>query len=68
VDLIPFMALPPGGQPGVVGFGICWSGAPGRAGAATAPVRRLGTAIVVDVAPMDCVAIQKSGGISDPCA
>ena len=67
LDLSPFMALPGGNQPGVVGFGVCWSGPAGQAERALAPIRRLGTP-VADVQAMDYVALQKSGDISDPRA
>jgi FAD/FMN-containing dehydrogenase len=68
LDLIPFMGLPPGGQPGVIGLGVCWSGPAARAEAALAPVRRLGTPIADEVEAMDYVALQRSGDISDPRA
>jgi FAD/FMN-containing dehydrogenase len=67
LDLGPFMALPGGNQPGVVGFGVCWSGPAGQAERALAPIRRLGTPLA-DVQAMDYVALQKSGDISDPRA
>ncbi len=59
---------PPGGAPGVAGFGICWSGSPSGAEAALAPIRQLGRPIQDTVAPMDYVALQKSGDVSDPRA
>lgn len=67
LDLSPFMALPGGNQPGVIGFGVCWSGPAGQAESALAPIRRLGTPLA-DVQAMDYVALQKSGDISDPRA
>lgn len=67
LDLGPFMSLPGGNEPGVVGFGVCWSGPAGEAERALAPIRRLGTPLV-DVEAMDYVALQKSGDISDPRA
>ncbi|MEX2609776.1 MAG: FAD-binding protein, partial [Gemmatimonadota bacterium] len=67
LDLSPFMALPSGGEPGVVGFGVCWSGPAGQAERVLAPMRRLGTPLA-DVEPMDYVALQRSGDISDPRA
>jgi FAD/FMN-containing dehydrogenase len=67
LDLIPLVVLPPGGQPGVAGFGVCWSGPAGQADRVLAPIRRLGTP-VADVAPMDYTALQQSGDITDPRA
>jgi FAD/FMN-containing dehydrogenase len=67
LDLGPFMSLPGGNAPGVVGFGVCWSGPAGQAERALAPIRRLGTPLA-DVQAMDYVALQKSGDISDPRA
>jgi len=56
---------PPGGQPGVAGFAICYSGSPSQADRALAPLRALGRPIVDDVAPIDYVALQKSGDTDD---
>jgi FAD/FMN-containing dehydrogenase len=67
LDLIPFMALPPGGQPGVVGFGVCYSGPASQADRVLQPIRRLGTPLA-DVEGMDYVALQRSGDITDPRA
>ncbi|MCI0434119.1 MAG: FAD-binding protein [Gemmatimonadetes bacterium] len=67
LDLIPFMALPPGGEQGVVGFAVCYSGLAAQADRALAPIRRLGTPLA-DVAPIDYVALQRSGDIDDPRA
>jgi FAD/FMN-containing dehydrogenase len=59
------VVIPPGGAPGVAGFTVCYSGAPGQADRALAPLRSLGRAIVDDVRPMDYVALQKSGDTDD---
>lgn len=59
------VVLPPGGAPGVAGFSICYSGSPGQADRALAPLRALGRPLVDDVAPMDYVALQKSGDTED---
>jgi FAD/FMN-containing dehydrogenase len=67
LDLIPLVILPPGGEPGLAGFGVCHSGPANQADRALAPLRRLGTP-VVDVGPIDYVALQRSGDISDPRA
>lgn len=60
--------LPPGGAPGMCGFGVCWSGSPGDVDRVLAPVRRLGTAMVDSVTAMDYVALQRSGDTTDPRA
>jgi FAD/FMN-containing dehydrogenase len=62
------MAQGPGGQPGVAGFAVCYSGAPGQAERALAPLRGLDTPIVDDVAAIDYVALQRSGDTDDPRA
>jgi hypothetical protein len=59
------VVIPPGGQPGVTGFSVCYSGAPGQADRALAPLRAVGRPAVDDVGPMDYVALQRSGDISD---
>jgi FAD/FMN-containing dehydrogenase len=59
---------PPGNAPGMVGFGVCYSGLPSSVDGALAPIRKLGTPLADDVKAMDYVAIQKSGDISDPRA
>jgi len=59
------VGAPPGGQPGVAGFGVCYSGPAGRADRVLAPLRGLGTPIVDSVAPIDYVALQRSGDVSD---
>jgi FAD/FMN-containing dehydrogenase len=68
LDLTPFMALPAGGEPGVIGFGVCFSGEPGAADRALAPLRRLGTPLADNVSVIDYVSLQRSGDISDPRA
>ncbi len=62
------MVQPPGNAPGMAGFTVCYSGPPSGAESALAPIRKLGTPLSDDVRPMDYVAIQKSGDISDPRA
>jgi FAD/FMN-containing dehydrogenase len=59
---------PPGGAPGIAGFNVCWSGDANGLERALAPVRRLGTPIGDSVAPIDYVALQRSGDITDPRA
>jgi FAD/FMN-containing dehydrogenase len=67
LDLTPFINLPGGGDPGVVGFAVCWSGPPAGIENALAPIRRMGTPLA-DVAAIDYVALQRSGDIDDPRA
>jgi FAD/FMN-containing dehydrogenase len=62
------LVLPPGGAPGLAGFGVCWSGDESEADRVLAPIRRLGTPAVDSIAPMDYVALQRSGDITDPRA
>jgi FAD/FMN-containing dehydrogenase len=62
-----FLVNPPGGQDGMCGFSICYSGQTG-AEKALAPLRSLGTPIADNFRTMDYVALQKSGDIDDPRA
>ncbi len=64
VDL--FMALPPGGKPGVVGLSLCYSGPAGDAEKLIAPLRTLGSPIADTIKAQDYVAIQRSSDHSDP--
>jgi hypothetical protein len=59
------VVIPPGGAPGMAGFSLCYSGGPGAADAALAPLRSLGTPVVDDVRPIDYVTLQKSGDTAD---
>ncbi len=59
------VVLPPGGAPGVVGFGVCYSGPPNQAERVLAPIRKLGTPLVDSVQGMDYVAVQRSGDTTD---
>jgi FAD/FMN-containing dehydrogenase len=59
---------PPGGAPGMAGFAVCYSGDPGQADRALAPLRAVGTPIMNAVAPTDYVALQRSGDTNDPRA
>jgi hypothetical protein len=56
------------GQPEMAGFQICFSGPPAGLDRALAPIRRLGTPAVDAVAPVDYVALQRSGDDTDPRA
>jgi FAD/FMN-containing dehydrogenase len=62
------MVKPPGAAPGMVGFSICYSGAPSGAERALAPIRKLGTPLNEELRTMDYVAVQRSGDIDDPRA
>jgi hypothetical protein len=66
LDII-FLLLRPAGQPPATGFAVCYSGPPAGADRALAPLRGLGTPIA-DAEPVDYIALQKSGDISDPRA
>ena len=62
------MVQPPGDRPGVAVVEVCYSGDPARAETVLAPVRKLGSPIADTVAPMDYVALQRSGDVKDPRA
>ena len=68
LELQLVMALPPGGAPGVIMFPVCYSGPASGAERALAPLRKLGTPLADDVKPMDYVAVQRSGDVTDPRA
>ena len=59
---------PPGGQPPVVMFQLCYSGPPAGAERAIAPLRGFGAPMADTVTTMDYVAVQRSGDIDDPRA
>jgi len=67
LDLVAILSRPAGGGQAAAGFAVCYSGPPAGADRALAPIRRLGTPLV-DVAPIDYVALQRSGDIADPRA
>lgn len=56
----------PRGQPGVCVFATCYSGPAGKAEAAYAPLRKLGTPLKDTIAAMDYVALQRSSDTTDP--
>ncbi len=68
LQLDPYMVLPPGGAPGVAGFGVCWSGPESDAEAALAPLRALGTPMADSIGRADYQDVQRSGDIADPRA
>jgi FAD/FMN-containing dehydrogenase len=68
LQLDPAVDLPPGGGPGVAGFAVAFSGRPADAERALAPIRRLGTPVVDQIATVDYVELQRSGDIADPRA
>jgi FAD/FMN-containing dehydrogenase len=58
---------PPGGAEGAAAIGVCYSGPPDQAERVLAPIRALRPARV-EIRPMDYVALQRSGDVSDPRA
>jgi FAD/FMN-containing dehydrogenase len=68
MDLDCVLVQPPGAAPGMAGFSVCWSGDAAAGERALAPIRRLGTPMADTIRPMDYVAVQRSGDISDPRA
>lgn len=56
-----------GKPPGVV-ISVVWSGDPARTEDIFAPIRKAGTVVNESVAPMDYVALQRSGDYDDPRA
>lgn len=67
-DLGFVMAIPPGGEPGIAMFPICYSGPESEADRAFAPLRKLGTPLADEIKSVDYVAVQRSGDINDPRA
>jgi hypothetical protein len=59
------VVIPRGGEPGVAGFSLCYSGPPSQADRALAPLRAIGQPLVDDVGPIDYVALQRSGDTED---
>ena len=57
----------PGQDPGVF-LAVVWSGDPARTEDIFAPIRKAGTVVSETVAPMDYVALQRSGDYDDPRA
>ena len=68
LQLDPAVVLPPGGAAGMAGFSVAFSGRPADAERALAPIRRLGTPVMDQIAAVDYVALQRSGDIADPRA
>lgn len=68
LQLDPVMVQPPGGAPGMVGFGVCYCGPASRADRAMALIWRLGTPMVDGVTGMDYVALQRLHDTDDPRA
>jgi FAD/FMN-containing dehydrogenase len=58
----------PGGADSIVNIGIVWSGDPGKAEKLIAPIRKAGTVLQEKLAPVDYVALQRSGDTDDPRA
>lgn len=68
LDMGFMMMKAPGDEPGVAGFGICYSGPAANADRVLAPLRKLGTPVVDSVKAADYRAVQRSGDIDDPRA
>jgi FAD/FMN-containing dehydrogenase len=57
---------PAGGEDGVCGVNLCYSGPAEKADAVLAPIRKVGTAILDTVTSIDYVELQRSGDNADP--
>jgi FAD/FMN-containing dehydrogenase len=68
LQLDPAIVHPPGGEPGIAGFGVCFSGPVSEAERALRPLERLGPPIVDTVAEVDYQDVQRSGDVADPRA
>ncbi len=68
LQIDPVIVHPPGGEPGVAGFGTCFSGPVSEAERALRPLDRLGPPMVDTVARADYQDVQRSGDIADPRA
>lgn len=66
--LDPFMSLPRGGQPGVVGLSLCYSGPESEAERVLAPIKKLGTPLADGTKAMDYAALQRAYDTTDPRA
>ena len=64
----PFMSLPAGGEPGVVGFSVCYSGPASEAERVLAPLRKVGTPLADGIKAMDYGALQRAYDTTDPRA
>ena len=60
--------IPPGGAPGTVSFGVCYSGPEASAERALSPLRALGEPLAEETRRLDYAVLQRSGDISDPRA
>jgi FAD/FMN-containing dehydrogenase len=61
----PAMIQPPGGAPGVIEVEVCYSGPPGKAEAALAPLRKLGKPDRDSIAAVDYLRAQRWNDSSD---
>jgi len=64
----PFLDIPPGGEPGVCGLSVCYSGPTDQAERALAPIRKLGAAMNDGIKGVDYVALQRAHDQNDPRA
>jgi FAD/FMN-containing dehydrogenase len=60
------MVQPPGDAPGVIDIGVCYSGSASLLGRALAPLRAIGRPLTDTIGPMDYVALQRAGDMTDP--
>lgn len=60
------IVAPPGGEDGVCGVHVCYSGPADKADAVLAPIRKMATPIVDNVAAIDYVEIQRQWDNTDP--
>ncbi len=58
----------PGGTDGAAGLLACYSGPASESDRVLGPLRKLGTPLADDIKPVDYVALQRSGDVSDPRA
>jgi FAD/FMN-containing dehydrogenase len=68
LSIMLWIAQPPDGQAGAVGFDVCYSGPPEQAERALRSVRALGRPVADDVGAIDYTVLQRSGDVEDPRA
>jgi hypothetical protein len=61
-----YLSQPRGGEPGVAGMHVCYSGPANKFDQVMAPIRALGKPVFDGIAPIDYVAIQQSWDNTDP--
>ena len=68
LDMIFFIKQAPGGEAGVVGIAVCYSGPENEAERILAPIRRLKSPLFDGLGAVDYVVLQRSGDTDDPRA